>query len=81
MNFYNESTLYNSWTEVTLDFLMHEKNRNEVTEILNKMFSFEPSESKAYWKKGLKRLEKLGESDIIDSINKRYFLTAGGIRE
>ena len=81
MNFYNESKLYNSWAEVTLDFLLHEENRNEVANILDKMISFEPKEARAYWNKGLKRLEELGETAIIDSINKRYYLTAGGVRE
>ena len=81
MNFYNESKLYNSWSEVTIDFLLHEENKKEVSDILDKMFSFEPNESRTYWNKGLKRLEELGETDIIESINNRYYLTAGGVRE
>lgn len=81
MNFYNKSELYNSWTEVTMDFLINEENKEEVEKILNKMFSFEPDESKTYWDKGLKRLRELGETDIIHSIECRYYLFIGGVRE
>ena len=81
MNFYDESVLYNSWTEVTMDFLLHEENREETQTILNKIFSFDPEEAKAYRKKGLKRLKELGETNILESIEKRYYLTAGGVRE
>ena len=81
MNFYNETTLYNSWTAVTMDFLLHEENRTEVKQVLDKIFSFDPEEARSYRKKGIKRLEELGETDIIESINDRYYLTAGGVRE
>ena len=81
MNFYNGNGLYNSWTEVTMDYLLKEENREEVEGILNKMFSFEPAEAKAYWDKGYKRLKDLKEDKIIECIDNRYYMMFGGVRE
>ena len=81
MNFYNESALYNSWTEVTMDYLLSEANREEVEKILNKMFSFDPSEVQSYWTKGYKRLKELREDKIIECIDNRYYMLFGGVRE
>ena len=81
MNFYNKHELYNAWTEVSMDYLLHEENREEAENILNKMFSFDSSEAKSYWDDGYKRLQELKEDKIIECINKRYYMMFGGVRE
>lgn len=81
MKFYNETTMYNAWTEVTMDFLSKEENRKEVENILNKMFSFETGESSKYWETGYNRLVELGETEIVKSIDEKYYMMFGGVRE
>ena len=78
MNFCNESKMYNSWAHITMDFLIHEENREEVFSILDKFFSFDEEEARAFRPEGLKRLIELKETDIIDSIKQCYYLHAGG---
>lgn len=81
MNFYNKTELYNSWTEIAMDDLLYEENREEAEKILNKMFSFDPAEAKAYWNTGYKRLKELKEDKIIECIDNRTYMMFGGVRE
>ena len=81
MNFWNESKMYNSWVAITMDYLMNEENREEVQQILEKIFSYDTDEAKAYIKKGLKLLEELGEKEILLSIERRDYLLFGGVRD
>lgn len=81
MNFWNESGMYNSWAEITMEHLMNEENREEVQQILEKMFSYDMDEVRTYWNKGLKRLKELGEREIILSIERRDYLLFGGVRD
>lgn len=71
----------NSWADVCMDDLKDEKNRKECKKILYKMFSFDREEASKYWDTGYKRLKELGETDIIECIDKRYYLMFAGGRE
>ena len=64
-----------------MDFLIHENNRIEVEEILNKMFSFDETKAAAYWNEGRKRLLELKENRIIKCIDNHWYMGFGGVRE
>lgn len=71
----------NSWADVSLDFLINEENRAECKKILYKMFSFDEKEAKKYWNTGYNRLKELGETNIVECIDLRYYMMFAGGRE
>lgn len=74
------SEIENSWAKISLDYLSHEKNRKEVSELLHKMFSFDKKEADEWFDKGYKRLKELKEYKIIECIDNHYYMI-GGVRE